>query len=72
MSRRSWYTRASDVIVRDAVTGEVKAKQRRYSPSELNAVKSGRHSRKVRRAVEAKTQEVGPAEAAYLDHINAS
>lgn len=45
--RRSIYTRASDVVIRDAATGEPLGHQRRYSPSELNAVRSNRDQAKV-------------------------
>lgn len=69
MSRRSVYTRASDVTVRSIDTGEVIGHQRRYSPSELNAVKSNRKPRRVRRIVQNKS--LHPVTRAYLERINA-
>lgn len=45
--RRSHYTRASDVVIRDATTGQALGHQRRYSPSELNSVRSNRDTNRV-------------------------
>lgn len=71
--RRSYYTRASDVTVRDVITGEVYGHQRRYSPSELNLVKSNRKPRRVRRIVanKAVTPDRHPVVDAYLGIVGA-
>lgn len=65
-NRRSNYTHASDVTV--IKTDGTVSQQRRYSPSELNTVKSNRHSKKVARIVQQKTD---PVLVKYLDLINA-
>lgn len=67
--RRSHYTRASDVVIRDAHTGEPIGHQRRYSPSELNAVRSNRDRNKVHTILARKTP--NPLLNRYLQLINA-
>lgn len=71
MTRRSYYTRASDVTVYDAATGEPIGRQRRYSPSELNTVKSNKRRRRVQQIVANKISAPHPVLDTYLDTINA-
>lgn len=67
--RRSTYTRTSDVVIRDATTGEALRHQRRYSPSELNTIRSNRNRDRVHTILAAKTP--NPLLPAYLKLINA-
>lgn len=69
--RRSYYTRASDVTVYNAHTGEPIGRQRRYSPSELNTVKSNRKPRRVQQIIAAKANAPHPVLDTYLETINA-
>lgn len=67
--RRSIYTRASDVTIRDATTGEPLRHQRRYSPSELNTIRTNRNHDRVHTILAAKTP--NPLLPTYLKLINA-
>lgn len=72
--RRAHYTQAGDVTVIDAATRDPIARHRRYSPSELNAVRSGRNPQRVKRIAERKNRPSYRRNAAvqqYLEIINA-
>lgn len=69
--RRAQYTRANDITVKDAATGETVGYQRRYSPSELNAVRSGRNPELVRKIARRKQgDQLNRAVTRYLEIVN--
>lgn len=69
--RRAHYTRASDVTIKLVDTDEQIGRQRRYSPSELNAIRSARNPRRVRRIVENKRKlDDNAATRRYLELAN--
>lgn len=67
-TRRATYTRASDITIR-TTDGTPIGTQRRYSPSELNTIRSNRKPRKINQIIATKV--AMPAYRRYLDLANA-